>query len=175
MAWRIWEMLGSVQSSEAQSARVSWDWERFNPVPAINNKNWQAALELVRAEINERGVQGAVGWAAIVAGGSGSPTPPEIVQALQQNGVSQVDEYGMFGWYIIAREAAHVGDKTKAFDALRKALSYWSNSPYWISDLWEKDTYWGSLRDDQEFQQVFNERRQRIGTIYGWLHYFPGW
>jgi RNA polymerase sigma factor (sigma-70 family) len=175
LAWRIWEMLGDAPSSEAQSARVSWDWERFNPVPAINNKDWQAALELVRSEIIERGVQGAVGWAAIVAGGSGSPTAPEIVQALHQNEVSQVDEYGMFGWYIIAREAAHEGDKIKAFDALRKALSYWSNPPYWISDLWEKDTYWGSLRDDQEFQQAFNERRQRIGTIYGWLHYFPGW
>jgi RNA polymerase sigma factor (sigma-70 family) len=175
LAWRIWKMLGNVQPSEAQSARVSWDWERFNPVPAINNKNWQAALELVRAEINERGVQGAVGWAAIVAGGGGSPTSPEIVRALQQNGVSQVDEYGMFGWYIIAREAAHAGDRMKAFDALRKALSYWSNPPYWISDLWEKDTYWGSLIDDREFHQAFNERRQRIGTIYGMLHYFPGW
>lgn len=175
LAWRIWEMLGNAPSSEAQSARVSWDWERFNPVPTINHKNWQAALELVRAEINERGVQGAVGWASIVAGGSGSPTPPEIVRALQQNGVNQVDEYGMFGWYIIAREAAQEGDKTKAFDALRKALSYWSNPPYWISDLWEKDTYWGSLRDDREFRQIFNDRRQRIGTIYGMLHYFPGW
>jgi RNA polymerase sigma factor (sigma-70 family) len=175
LAWRIWEMLGNVQSSEAQSARVSWDWERFNPVPAINNKNWQAALELVRAEIDERGVQGAVGWAAIVAGGSGSPTPSEIVQALHQNGVSQVDEYGMFGWYIIAREAAHSGDKTNAFEALKKALSYWSNPPYWISDLWEKDTYWGPLRDDQEFRHAFDKRRNQIGTIYGWLHYFPGW
>jgi RNA polymerase sigma factor (sigma-70 family) len=175
LAWNIWDVLGSVESSEARSARVSWDWERFNPVPAINNKNWQSALELVQAEIDERGLQGAVGWAAIVAGGSGSPTPFEIVQALHQNGVSQVDEYGMFGWYIIAREAAHAGDKTNAFEALKKALSYWSNPPYWISDLWEKDTYWGSLRDDQEFRHAFNKRRNRIGTIYGWLHYFPGW
>lgn len=175
LAWNIWEMLGNSQSSEAHSARVSWDWERFNPVPAINNKNWQAAIDLVRAEIKERGVQGAVGWAAIVAGGSGSPTPPEVVHALQKNGISQVDEYGMFGWYIIAREAAHAGEIMKAFDALGKALSYWSNPPFWISNLWEKDTYWGSLRENQKFRQAFNERRQRIGTIHGQIHYFPGW
>lgn len=120
-------------------------------------------------------MQGAVGWAAIVAGGSGSPTPPEVVHALQQYGVSQVDEYGMFGWYIIAREAAHAGEIIKAFDALGKALSYWSNPPFWISNLWEKDTYWGSLRENQKFRQAFNERRQRIGTIHGQIHYFPGW
>lgn len=175
LAWKIWRMLGNAQSSEAHSARIAWDWERFNPVPAINYKNWQAALELVQAEIIERGIPGAVGWAAIVAGGSGSPTPPEVVHALQQNGVSQVDEYGMFGWYIIAREAAHVGDKRKSFDALRKALSYWSNPPFWITDLWEKDSYWGDLQGDQEYRQAFNKRRERIGTINGQLHYFPGW
>ncbi|RPI86845.1 MAG: sigma-70 family RNA polymerase sigma factor [Chloroflexi bacterium] len=175
LAWRIWEILGNVVSSEAQTARVPWDWDRFNPFPAIYAQDWHTAHELVRAEIIERGVQGAVGGAAIVAGGSGSPTPPEIVHALEKYGVSQVDEYGMFGWYIIAREAAHTGEPVKAFNSLRKALSYWSNKPYWITDLWEKDTYWGTLRDDPEFRQAFDRRRQRIGTIYGWLHYFPNW
>jgi RNA polymerase sigma factor (sigma-70 family) len=175
LAAHIWEMLGSLQSPEAQAARESWDFERFNPVPAVNAHRWQEALEIVRAEIAGRGVRGAVGWAAIVAGGSGSPTPVEIVRALQRDGVEQVDEYGMFGWYILAREAAHRGDAESAFDDLRKALSYWSNQPYWISDLWEKDAYWGTLREDARFRQAFDQRRQRIGTIYGWLHYFPGW
>ena len=120
-------------------------------------------------------MQGAFGWAAIFAGGSGTPTPPEIIQALEENGVDKVDEYGMFGWYILAREAGHAGDLPKAFDALRRALSYWSNKPYWISDLWENDAYWGTLRDHSEFKHAFEQRRKRIGTVYGWLHYFPGW
>ena len=166
LAWDIWKMLGNTQTSDAQNGRGSWDYERFNPVPAINNRDWRAAYELVLTEIAERGVKGAVGWAAIVAGGSSSPTPPEIVQALQKNGVSQVDEYGMFGWYIVAREAANAGNKAKAFDALRKALSYWSNTPFWISDLWENDMYWKSLRDEPEFRQAFDQRRQRLGKIY---------
>ena len=175
LAVRVWEMLGNVQSSEARAARGSWDFERFNPVPAIIAHHWGDALEIVQAEIAERGVQGAVGWAAIVTGGIGSPTPDEIVQALQQKGVNSVDEYGMFGWYIVAREAAHAGEAAKAFDALNKALSYWSNKPYWISDIWEKDAYWGALRADPRFRQAFDRRRQRIGPVYGWLHYFPGW
>ncbi len=175
LAGSIWQMLGNDQAPEAQQARARWDWERFNPVGAINACNWQEAHEIVQAEMTARGVQGAVGWAAIVAGGSGSPTPLEIFQALEENGVSKVDEYGMFGWYLISREAARAGDLAKAFDALRKALSYWSNTPYWITDLWEKDAYWSDLRDHPEFRQAFEERRQRIGTIYGQLHYFPGW
>jgi RNA polymerase sigma factor (sigma-70 family) len=175
LAWQIWNLLGNHPSDEAQGTRARWDWERFNPVPAIEAQDWQAAQALVQAEISERGVKGAVGWAAIVAGGSGSPTPPEIVQVLAVNEVSQVDEYGMFGWYLTAREAARAGDSTSAFAALRKALSYWSNPPYWITDLWEKDAYWGSLRDHPEFHEAFDQRRQRIGIIYGWLHYFPGW
>ena len=111
----------------------------------------------------------------MVLAGSGSPTPPEFVQVLAEKGVSGVDEYGMFGWYLVAREAAAHGDPATAFDALRKALAYWSNSPYFITDIWENDTYWGILRDRPEFKKAFAECRQRIGPIYGLLHYFPGW
>ncbi len=175
LAGSIWQLLGNYPTSEAEQARARWDWERFNPVGAIEACNWLEAHKIVQAEIAARGVQGAVGWAAIVAGGSGSSTLPEILRALEENGVSKVDEYGMFGWYLLARESARAGDLPKAFDALRKALAYWSNTPYWITDLWEKDAYWGSLRDHPEFRQAFDDRRQRIGTINGQLHYFPGW
>jgi tetratricopeptide (TPR) repeat protein len=175
LARSIWGFLGESPAPDAHPARIPWDWERFNPVPAVNNRQWQQALDLVEEEIQTRGVHGAVGWAAIVAGGSGAPTPGEILEALQLNGVEGVDEYGMFGWYILARETAHDGDTKKAFDALRNALKYWSNPPYWITDLWEQDTYWGTLRNKPQFRAAFEERRKRIGTIYGQLHYFPKW
>lgn len=175
LAAQVWELLGKVPSQVAREAQSAWDWERFNPVVAINTQDWPAALALVQEEKHARGVEGAVGWAAIVTGACGSPTPPEIAQALEARGVDAVDPYGMFGWYILAREAAHAGEPVIAFDALRKALSYWANKPYWISDLWEQDGYWGALRDDPRFLEAFNQRRQRIGVIYGHLHYFPGW
>jgi hypothetical protein len=40
---------------------------------------------------------------------------------------------------------------------------------------WENDSRWGSLREHPEFKRAFEEKRQRIGPIYGQLHYFPGW
>jgi RNA polymerase sigma factor (sigma-70 family) len=175
LAGKIWEMLGDVHADDAEKVRTPWDWERFNPWMAIADQDWAAAQDLARQEIAARGVQGAVGSAAIAFAGNGAPTPPEIMQAIAQDGVSGVDEYGMFGWYLVAREAAAAGDSAKAFDALRKSLAYWSNSPYWGTNIWEKDPSWGELRNHPEFQRTFDERRQRIGPIYGLLHYFPGW
>jgi len=175
LAENIWLAVGNFQEPSAEKARIPWDWERFNPLGAIAKKDWQTAEALMKREIKERGVEGAIGWVSAVVAGSGIPTPPEIMQAIEIKGISAVDEYGMFGWYLVAREAAASGDTTKAFDALRQALTFWSNSPYCFTDLWESDRYWGDLRSHPEFEQAFDERRQRIGPIHGLLHYFPGW
>jgi len=32
------------------------------------------------------------------------------MQAIEENGVDSVDEYGMFGWYLVARGAAAARD-----------------------------------------------------------------
>jgi hypothetical protein len=175
LASEIWELLGGIQSPEAQRARAPWDWERFNPFGAIEQKDWAAAEDIMHREIAARRVEGAAGWSAVVVAGRGIPTPPEIMQAIEEKGVESVDEYGMFGWYLVAREAAAAGDASQAFDALRKAQAYWTNPPYGITNLWEQDAYWGDLRNRPEFKQAFDERRQRIGPVCGMLHYFPGW
>lgn len=172
LAQQIWQHL---TDAGVQEGRAAWDWERFNPMGAVEARDWASAMAVVRQEITARGVNGAVGWAAIVFGGAGEPTPPEIVRALQAEGVEAVDEYGMFGWYILAREAARADRETEAFDALQKALAYWSNPPYGITNLWERDTAWGRLWQCQEFNALFDARRARIGPVYGMLHYFPGW
>ena len=41
--------------------------------------------------------------------------------------------------------------------------------------VWENDAYWGDLLDHPERKRLFEEKRQRIGAVYGELHYFPGW
>lgn len=97
-----------------------------------------------------------------------------MVRFIEQEGVEALDEYGRMGWYVIAREAAAAGETDRAFEALERALSYWSNPPY-LDDPWESDAYWGELRKHPEFKRLFDEKRARIGPIYGQLHYFPGW
>ena len=76
---------------------------------------------------------------------------------------------------VSSREAAAAGKEQKAFKALERALSYWSNPPLHFADLWENDAYWGRLRKHPEYNRIYREKRQRIGPIYGQLHYFPGW
>jgi hypothetical protein len=53
--------------------------------------------------------------------------------------------------------------------------SFWSNPPLHFANLWENDAYWGELREHPEYKRIYREKRQRIGPIYGQLHYFPGW
>jgi hypothetical protein len=120
-------------------------------------------------------MQAGASWLLNIAIRRGLPTAPDVMQAIEQGGIESVDSYGMYGWYMIAREAAAAGDEAKAFDALRKALSYWTNPPYASMQIWENDAYWGALRDDPRFKEAFDERRRRIGPIHGLLHYFPGW
>ncbi|MFZ6028126.1 MAG: sigma-70 family RNA polymerase sigma factor [Chloroflexota bacterium] len=174
LAEEIWQLLGKIGSPEAEKARVPWDWERFNPFGAISTKDWAKAQEIVQRELQERGIQ-AGGWAILVAAGRGTPAPAELSAAAERDGVDSVCDYGMFGWYLIARQAAATGDTAEAFDALQKALAYWTNPPFSTSDIFENDAYWGELRQHPEFRRAFDERRQRIGPVYGMLHYFPRW
>jgi hypothetical protein len=175
MAQATWELLGNNPADGAEQARVPWNWERFNPVGAIQAKNWETADALSRRELQECGLRQGGPWAIVIAAARGVPTPTELVQAVEQHGIDSVDEYGLFGWYLVAREAAYAGEAAKAFDALGKSLSYWANSPYFYANIWEQDLCWDSLRGHAEFKRLFDEKRRPIGPIYGMLHYFPGW
>jgi len=77
-------------------------------------------------------------------------------------------------WHVVARVAAATGDENKAFDALRRALPYWTNPPLGHYGIWLEDAYWGELRGHPEFKRIFQETRERIGPIYGELSYL-GW
>jgi RNA polymerase sigma factor (sigma-70 family) len=166
LAQATWEAMG-------KDDKVSWSWERFNPMLAIIQKDWEAAEEIVRRDIEANAMQsGYYGWTDILAVARGVPTPPEVLQAIERK---PVEEYTFSLWYVIAREAAAAGDKAKAFDALRKALAYWTNSGNLYMDHWENDPRWGELRDDPEFKAAFDDKRKRIGPVYGTLFYFPGW
>ena len=174
LAHAIWELLGQTGVPEAEKPRTQWGWEFDNPFGPIEAKDWPAAEELARRALERGAREGA--WPAIeVATALGKPTPAELVMAVEEHGISSIDEYGMSGWYLVAREAAAAGDEAKAFDALRKALAYWSNPPYGHMELWENDARWGALREHPEFKRAFREKRRHIGPIYGQLHYFPGW
>jgi hypothetical protein len=167
LAQATWDMLGNSQGEEAEQARTPWGWERFNPVGAIQKKDWATA------ETISRRVGGP--WAIVIAAAQGAPTPPEVVQAVEQHGIESVDEYGLFGWYLLARQAAFAGEAEKAFAALEKSLAYWANGPYFYVNIWEQDRCWDGLRDQPEYKRLFAEKRRQIGPIYGMLHYFPGW
>jgi hypothetical protein len=129
--------------------------------------DWDAARSIMYQEIDARGVQGAVGWAAIILAGSGLPTLPEFMQVIEENGVNGVDEYGMFGWYLVAREAAAIGDTSGAFDALRKSLAYWTNPPFSYTKFWEDELYWGDLRHHPQFKQVLTSAVNALGRFTG--------
>ena len=171
LAQETWRLLGELGAPAA--ARESWNWERFNIHGAIAEGDREAALELVAGEIAARGVREAVGGAVVVCATFGTPTPPEVVEALERGGPEAADSYGMFGWYFAAREAAVRGDGRRAFEALRTSLAYWSNPPMWFPDMMAKDAAWGELARRPEFAAAFEERRQRVGPVRGQLHYFP--
>ena len=63
----------------------------------------------------------------------------------------------------------------QAFEALRQAVSFWSNPPLYYLAYMENDRRWGDLAQTPEFKAIFAEKRQRVGPVYGQLHYFPGW
>lgn len=171
LSQETWRLLGELCAPP--EVRAPWNWERFSLHGALEEGDRQAALELMAGDIAARGLREAVGGAVAVCATFGTPTPPEIVQALERGGPEAADSYGMFGWYFAAREAAVKGETERAFEALRTSLTYWSNPPLWFPDLMARDTAWGELAKRPEFAAAFGERRRRVGPVRGQLHYFP--
>jgi RNA polymerase sigma factor (sigma-70 family) len=171
----IWQQLQDMEDPGMQDVRRMWNWERFNYFPYADLGDWQAVERVAWQGVRESGMEVSATGLILAAAAQGKPSPEELVLAVEQGGVSQVDEYGLCGWYMLAREAAAHGDAEQAFQALDRSVSYWSNPPYYFMNLWEKDTYWGELRDAVEFKRIYSEKRDRIGPIYGMLHYFPRW
>jgi len=104
----------------------------------------------------------------------GEPSPPGLMKWLAEQKAEGTDLWAD-GWYHVAREAAAADEDERAFDALRRACSYWCNPPLYRLKEWEKDTRWGPLRDDPRFQRILNDRRRAIGPIHGSLMYLPEW
>jgi RNA polymerase sigma factor (sigma-70 family) len=177
VAWgeAAWEWLQSTPQDEAK-AQLGWMGStRFHYWGYLNDGDLEAAERLARQGIEQEGYE-PYGCALVdVAALRGEPTPRDVVQFVQEHGVEAIDDYGMSGWYVIAREAAAAGEKGKAFEALERALAYWSNPPLHFDKPWENDAYWGALREHPEYKRIYREKRERIGPIYGELHYFPGW
>lgn len=169
------ELLSQSDSPDCVQNRSLWEWMHLNPNEAMLAGDWMSAEQITRKRIDKYGIRDAGWYAMRISTHTGTATWPEIMRVVEENGIEGVDSYGMWGWYTVAREAAASGNQVEAFDALRKALSYWMNPPYWASDIWEKDPYWGILRDHPEFKGAFDERCRHIGPVYGLLHYFPGW
>jgi RNA polymerase sigma factor (sigma-70 family) len=177
VAWgqAAWEWLQSVPQKEAQ-AQCGWlAAGRFFYWGYLERGDLDSAERLARQGIEHLGYEPYGAGLVDIAAVCGAPTPPDVIRVVEEQGIKVIDDYGMAGWYVIAREAAAAGDEPKAFEALERAVSYWSNSPYFITDRWEKDAYWGELRDHPEYKRIYREKRERIGPVYGLLHYFPGW
>jgi RNA polymerase sigma factor (sigma-70 family) len=172
-AARNW--LETVPGPEAQSLHERLKWDEFNGWTYLESGDIDGAERIARKAIEQEGYQVFGCFLVDVAVSRGEPTPRDVVQFVKENGIEAIDEYGMEGWYIIAREAAAAGDEQKAFEALERALSYWSNSLLYDANLWENDACWGELREHPEYKRIYREKRERIGPIYGQLHYFPGW
>jgi RNA polymerase sigma factor (sigma-70 family) len=169
-----WNLLKNLPGKEAEKARYRWDQLRFHAWGYIEIGDLDTAEHLIRRAMEESDLE-LEPMLIDIAAIRGEPSPPDLVRRANEGGVKAIDSYEMEGWYLIAREAAAAGDAEKAFDALRRALSRWSNGPFWHMNLWENDAYWGNLLDHPERKRLFEEKRQRIGPIYGELHYFPGW
>ena len=182
-AWRVaeqvardtCELLHQAHSQEANKLCSDWAWVISHPYGVIEAGDWDEAERIARERIEERGMRDG-GWALILtAAARGVPTPLDVVHAVEREGVHGADDYGMYGWHMVAREFAAAGDEARAFEALRNALSYWMNPPYAHTEIWENDARWGELRNRPEFKAAFEEKRKRIGPVHGHLFYFPGW
>jgi RNA polymerase sigma factor (sigma-70 family) len=167
----ILELLQDEPSEEAKPLRRRLNWCRYPVWHHIKAGELDKAEALARRQLDEMGVDSAFLHLGFVAFAAGVPTPPELMEVIAERGV---DSYSFMEWYVVAREAAAAGDENKAFDALRRALSYWTNPPLGHYEIWIEDAYWGELREHPEFKRIFQETRERIGPIYGELSYL-GW
>ena len=167
----ILELLQDEPAEEAKPLRKALGWHRYPVWRHIEAGELVEAEALARRELDELGVDSAFLHLAFVAFAAGVPTPPELMKVIAER---DVDSYSYIDWYVVAREAAAAGDEDKAFDALRRALSYWTNPPLRHHRIWVEDAYWGELREHPEFKRIFQESRERIGPICGELSYL-GW
>jgi len=167
----ILALLQDEPAEEAKPLRRSLTWRRYPVWYHIRAGELDRAEALARRQLDEMGVDSASLHLGFVAFAAGVPTPPELMEAIAER---DVDSYSFTEWYVVAREAAAAGDENKAFDALRRALSYWTNPPFGHYDIWIEDAYWGELREHPELRRIFREHRERIGPIYGELSYL-GW
>ncbi len=174
LAEATWTLLKDLEGKAAETWRRRLTWLRFNVWRYMERGDLDTAEALTRRAMRETDEEIAV-LLVDIAALRGTPSPPELVAQVAEGGVEAIDSYGMEGWYLIAREAAAAGDADCAFDALRRALGYWTNPPLTNVKRWEGDAYWGALREHPEYRRIFDEKRQCIGPIYGDLHYFPGW
>ena len=168
----IWELLDQSGDPEAEELIRFWNNRRMNWWGMIAAKDWTVIEERLRQKSETDGVAATAWQFSYYCALRGIPIPADVMRAIES---MDVEQRGLHIWYAIAREAAAAGDEAKAFDALRKDLSYWTNPPYYTANTWEADTYWGELRNHPEFKAAFDEKRKRIGPIHGLLHYFPGW
>jgi len=171
LAQAMWELL-----ADHPDARTPWGWDRFDVFAYLHAGLLDEAAALARQHYEEAGLPAAGNDLIVAAAALGELAPPEVVQALKAGGIEAVDEYGLFGWYLRARVALAEGRVEEALEALRTSLDYWSNPPLGpFADLWEQDRAWDPLRGDPRYQQIWADKRARIGPIHGNLHYFPGW
>jgi RNA polymerase sigma factor (sigma-70 family) len=175
LAQKTWELLQAAPMAETAGLRELWNQERFNLFTYYDRGDWESLERAAWRAIREWKLDENANGLIVAAAARGKPTPVELIRAAEEGGVESVDSYGLFGWYMLAREAAAAGNENKAFEALRRSLGYWSNPPYADMEIWEQDARWGKLRTHPEFKRIFEEKRQRIGPIYGILHYFPDW
>jgi tetratricopeptide (TPR) repeat protein len=166
-----WELLAPAP----EHVRQPWQWGRFDVFTYFEAGDFEGAARVAQraTEVMGPGFGGALQIQAAAA--LGAPTPPALVRLAEAEGIAAVDDYGMTGWYLVAREAAAAGDKATAVDALRHTLGTWTNPPLGFLWLWEEDVLWGPMADDPEVKALFARKRARVGPIYGQLHYFPGW
>jgi hypothetical protein len=176
-AWAgaIRQWLKTVPGEDAAKLYHDMIWAQYNGWAYYQHGDLDGTERIARQAVEEAGYVIAGCFLVEVAIRRGEPTPPDVIQFIEENGIEAIDEYGMTGWYVTAREAAAAGDLDKAFAALEMAINYWSNPPFIFDQHWEKDAYWGDLREHPEYKRIYREKRERIGPIYGELHYFPGW
>ncbi|MBN1580197.1 MAG: sigma-70 family RNA polymerase sigma factor [Anaerolineae bacterium] len=176
-AWAraIRQWLKTVPGEQAQAAYERMKWNEFNGWAYLDAGDLDGAERIARQAIAQEGDPLFYVFLSDVAIRRGEPTPPEVLQLIAEHSMTYLDDYGMESWYLIAREAAAAGDTEKAFEALERAVGYWSNGPLYFVRVWEQDAYWGELREHPEYKRIYAEKRQRIGPIHRLLHYFPGW
>jgi hypothetical protein len=175
LARATWELLAQDDTPDAEKRRRTWgmvvDW----PWAAIQAGDWAAAGDIARRNMETFGVRDGAWYAIWVAALHGAPTPPDVVRMVLHDGAEDMDVQGLWGWYMVAREAAAAGEEARACDALRKALAHWTNPPLTLVKLCDKDAYWGAVRESPAVREVLDQKRRRIGPVCGELHYFPGW